>query len=323
MILLSGNRGTSAPRSRRRPPAEAQVLARLHAAGIAQDSRAETSVIDRSGDDRASYCAVVRLRVAGPSAGCRRAQNVTRAAGTPTTRRSNDSSAVGSSLQRSAGPGQNRSSFVTATSPELSRRDVTVSTPGPWVLDRSPTVACRCICLSTPMGGSCDEGSHLARRNRRSRGYRPGSPVGGADGRHHRGAVDQHLSDLHLYEIAWRLHESGRCPRLRTERIVREVGSALTNLAVNDRVVIPFQISCGSCDMCEQQLSTQCETTQVRDQAIGAALFGYSELYGQVPGGQAELLRVPQAQITHMKVPEGPPVVWPMPDRARRRSSSR
>ena len=59
--------------------------------------------------------------------------------------------------------------------------------------------------------------------------------------------------------------------------------------------------------MCDQQLYTQCETTQVRDQGMGAALFGYSELYGAVPGGQAELLRVPQAQFTHIKVPEGPP----------------
>jgi len=59
--------------------------------------------------------------------------------------------------------------------------------------------------------------------------------------------------------------------------------------------------------MCGQQLYTQCETTQVRDQGMGAALFGYSELYGEVPGGQAELLRVPQAQFTHIKVPEGPP----------------
>ena len=74
---------------------------------------------------------------------------------------------------------------------------------------------------------------------------------------------------------------------------------------MGDRVVIPFQISCGSCYMCDQQLYTQCETTQVRDQGMGAALFGYSELYGQVPGGQAELLRVPQAQFTHIEVPDG------------------
>jgi threonine dehydrogenase-like Zn-dependent dehydrogenase len=59
--------------------------------------------------------------------------------------------------------------------------------------------------------------------------------------------------------------------------------------------------------MCDQQLFIQCETTQVRDQGMGAALFGYSELYGEVPGGQAELLRVPQAQFTHIKVPSGPP----------------
>jgi S-(hydroxymethyl)glutathione dehydrogenase/alcohol dehydrogenase len=58
--------------------------------------------------------------------------------------------------------------------------------------------------------------------------------------------------------------------------------------------------------MCQQQLYTQCETTQVREHGSGAALFGYSKLYGQVPGGQAELLRVPQAQFTHIKVPHGP-----------------
>jgi threonine dehydrogenase-like Zn-dependent dehydrogenase len=89
--------------------------------------------------------------------------------------------------------------------------------------------------------------------------------------------------------------------------IVREVGTAVTNLAVGDRAVIPFQISFGSCYMCDQQLFTQCEATQVRDKGMGAALFGYSELYGRVPGGQAELLLVPQAQFTHIKVPEGPP----------------
>jgi threonine dehydrogenase-like Zn-dependent dehydrogenase len=89
--------------------------------------------------------------------------------------------------------------------------------------------------------------------------------------------------------------------------VVREVGEETGDLRVGDRVVIPFQISCGSCYMCGKQLFTQCETTQVRDQGMGAALFGYSELYGEIPGGQAELLRVPQAQFTHIKVPVGPP----------------
>jgi threonine dehydrogenase-like Zn-dependent dehydrogenase len=58
--------------------------------------------------------------------------------------------------------------------------------------------------------------------------------------------------------------------------------------------------------MCDHGLQTQCETTQVREQGMGAALFGYTKLYGEVPGGQAELLRVPQAQYGPIKVPEGP-----------------
>jgi len=80
----------------------------------------------------------------------------------------------------------------------------------------------------------------------------------------------------------------------------------VTAIAPGDRVVIPFQVCCGTCWMCEHGLQSQCETTQVREQGTGAALFGYSELYGSVPGGQAEFLRVPQAQYTHIKVPDGP-----------------
>jgi threonine dehydrogenase-like Zn-dependent dehydrogenase len=114
-------------------------------------------------------------------------------------------------------------------------------------------------------------------------------------------------SDLHLYEVLGAFMNPGDILGHEPMGIVREVGSGVTNLAVGDRVVIPFQISCGSCFMCDRELYTQCETTQVRDQGMGAALFGYSELYGQVPGGQAELLRVPQAQFTHIKVPDGPP----------------
>jgi threonine dehydrogenase-like Zn-dependent dehydrogenase len=71
--------------------------------------------------------------------------------------------------------------------------------------------------------------------------------------------------------------------------------------------VIPFNISCGHCFMCEHGLQSQCETTQNRDQGTGAALFGYSKLYGEVAGGQAEYLRVPQAQYTHIKVPNDGP----------------
>jgi threonine dehydrogenase-like Zn-dependent dehydrogenase len=114
-------------------------------------------------------------------------------------------------------------------------------------------------------------------------------------------------SDLHLYEVLGAFMKAGDILGHEPMGIVREVGSEAGDLRVGDRVVIPFQISCGSCHMCDKQLYTQCETTQVREQGMGAALFGYSELYGEVPGGQAELLRVPQAQFTHIKVPEGPP----------------
>jgi threonine dehydrogenase-like Zn-dependent dehydrogenase len=72
-------------------------------------------------------------------------------------------------------------------------------------------------------------------------------------------------------------------------------------------VVIPFQVACGSCFMCEQGLQTQCETTQVREEGMGATLFGYTKLYGNQPGGQAEYLRVPHANYTHIKVPEDHP----------------
>lgn len=114
-------------------------------------------------------------------------------------------------------------------------------------------------------------------------------------------------SDLHLYEVMGPFMEEGDVLGHEPMGVVEEIGSEVTNLSVGDRVVIPFQISCGHCFMCEQGLQTQCETTQVRDQGMGAALFGYTKLYGQVPGAQAEYLRVPQAQYTHIKVPEGPP----------------
>ena len=114
-------------------------------------------------------------------------------------------------------------------------------------------------------------------------------------------------SDLHLYEVLGAFMNPGDVLGHEPMGVVEEVGSAVGDLQPGDRVVIPFQISCGHCFFCNQQLFTQCETTQVRDQGTGAAIFGYSSLYGSVPGGQAEYLRVPQAQFTHMKVPDGPP----------------
>jgi threonine dehydrogenase-like Zn-dependent dehydrogenase len=114
-------------------------------------------------------------------------------------------------------------------------------------------------------------------------------------------------SDLHLYEVMGPFIGEGDILGHEPMGIVEEVGSEVTELSPGDRVVIPFQIACGHCFMCGQGLQTQCETTQVRDKGMGAALFGYTKLYGEVPGGQAQFLRVPQAQYTHIKVPEGPP----------------
>jgi threonine dehydrogenase-like Zn-dependent dehydrogenase len=114
-------------------------------------------------------------------------------------------------------------------------------------------------------------------------------------------------SDLHLYEVLGPFIEEGSILGHEPMGVVEEVGSEVSELAPGDRVVIPFQISCGSCYMCDQGLQTQCETTQVRDEGMGAMLFGYTKLYGSKDGGQAEYLRVPQAQYTHIKVPDGPP----------------
>jgi threonine dehydrogenase-like Zn-dependent dehydrogenase len=114
-------------------------------------------------------------------------------------------------------------------------------------------------------------------------------------------------SDLHLYEVLGPFIGEGDVLGHEPMGVVEAVGAEVTDLAVGDRVVIPFNISCGHCFMCDHGLQTQCETTQVREQGMGAALFGYTMLYGQVPGGQAEFLRVPQAQYGPIKVPEGPP----------------
>ncbi len=114
-------------------------------------------------------------------------------------------------------------------------------------------------------------------------------------------------SDLHLYETLGAFMTPGDILGHEPMGVVEEVGSDVSRLSPGDRVVMPFQISCGHCYMCDQSLYTQCETTQVREYGSGAALFGYSKLYGSVPGGQAEYLRVPLADTTHIKVPDGPP----------------
>ncbi|MFI7014619.1 zinc-dependent alcohol dehydrogenase [Streptomyces sp. NPDC050164] len=114
-------------------------------------------------------------------------------------------------------------------------------------------------------------------------------------------------SDLHLYEVLTPFMTPGDILGHEPIGIVEEVGAGVPDLQAGDRVVVPFQIACGNCWMCLTGLPTQCETTQVHGEGMGAALFGYTRLYGAVPGAQAEYLRVPQAQYGPIKVPQGPP----------------
>ncbi|MEU1278010.1 zinc-dependent alcohol dehydrogenase [Streptomyces sp. NPDC005805] len=114
-------------------------------------------------------------------------------------------------------------------------------------------------------------------------------------------------SDLHLYELLGAYLDPGDILGHEPMGVVAETGPEVRTLRPGDRVVVPFNVSCGSCWMCGQGLHSQCETTQVRAYGKGAALFGYTKLYGQVPGGQAEYLRVPFGDRLPVKVPEGPP----------------
>ena len=114
-------------------------------------------------------------------------------------------------------------------------------------------------------------------------------------------------SDLHLYKVLTMFMEEGDILGHEPLGIVEEVGADVRHIAPGDRVVVPFNIACGACWMCERGFFAQCETTQVRHHGKGAALFGYTKLYGHVPGAQAELLRVPQAHFGPIKVPAGPP----------------
>ena len=114
-------------------------------------------------------------------------------------------------------------------------------------------------------------------------------------------------SDLHLYEVLGAFMEPGDILGHEPMGVVEEVGpEAVGHISPGDRVVIPFNISCGRCWMCERQLFAQCETTQNREHGKGASLFGYTKLYGQVPGGQAEFLRVPQARFGPIQGARGP-----------------
>jgi threonine dehydrogenase-like Zn-dependent dehydrogenase len=124
-------------------------------------------------------------------------------------------------------------------------------------------------------------------------------------------------SDLHLYAKLSPLMRKGDIIGHEPMGIVEEVGADVEHIAPGDRVVVPFNVSCGHCFFCDQDLYSQCETTRdtgklaesvnLLGRGRGASLFGYTHVYGAIPGGQADYLRVPQAHFGPIKVPEGPP----------------
>ena len=119
-------------------------------------------------------------------------------------------------------------------------------------------------------------------------------------------------SDLHLYRGKVPGMKSGDILGHEFMGVVAETGPAVTRLAPGDRVVVPFVIACGDCFFCQQRLYSACETTNPSRGAIlnkkqlrsGAAMFGYTHLYGGVPGGQAEYARVPKANVGPILIPQ-------------------
>ena len=119
-------------------------------------------------------------------------------------------------------------------------------------------------------------------------------------------------SDLHLYDGFMPGMESGDIMGHEFMGEVVEVGKENTALKVGDRIVVPFTIICGECDQCRRGNFSVCERTNrnkdIADKMFGhttAGLFGYTHLTGGYPGGHAEFVRVPFADKTHVKIPDG------------------
>ena len=119
-------------------------------------------------------------------------------------------------------------------------------------------------------------------------------------------------SDLHLYDGYIPTMEKGDILGHEFMGEVVELGSAVTNLKIGDRVVVPFPIACGNCYFCEEQQHSLCENSNpnaaMAEKMWGhspAGIFGYSHLTGGYAGGQAEYVRVPYADVGPIKVPDG------------------
>ncbi|MDQ3546186.1 MAG: glutathione-dependent formaldehyde dehydrogenase [Verrucomicrobiota bacterium] len=116
-------------------------------------------------------------------------------------------------------------------------------------------------------------------------------------------------SDLHLFDGYMPAMEEGDILGHEPMGKVVEVGKSVKNLKVGDRVVVPFTIACGECFFCQKELYSCCDTTNRDAEAAAklmghapAGLFGYSHITGHYPGGQAEYLRVPHADVSPLKI---------------------
>lgn len=110
-------------------------------------------------------------------------------------------------------------------------------------------------------------------------------------------------SDLHIYRGSMPTREGyviGHEPM----GIVEEVGPDVTKVKKGDRVVIPFNVACGECFYCQNEMESQCDNTNENPELDSGAYFGFTERYGDFPGGQAEYLRVPYGNFIPFKVPE-------------------
>src|SRR5690349_13304733 len=119
-------------------------------------------------------------------------------------------------------------------------------------------------------------------------------------------------SDLHLYNGFIPTMERGDVLGHEFMGEVVETGSAVKNLKVGDRVVVPFPIACGACAMCQRDLFSLCENSNpnawIAEKLMGhspAGLFGYSHMMGGYAGGQAEYARVPFADVGPLKIQNG------------------
>jgi threonine dehydrogenase-like Zn-dependent dehydrogenase len=119
-------------------------------------------------------------------------------------------------------------------------------------------------------------------------------------------------SDLHLYNGLVPTMQSGDILGHEFMGEVVEVGRGIDNLAAGDRIVVPFPIACGGCFFCGRQLYSLCENSNpnawMAEKMWGyspCGIFGYSHMLGGYAGGQAQFVRVPYADVNHVKVPEG------------------